>query len=84
MISPGGRTKPAVNADCMLQIDYLVNNIGQSQRADAIATELAVDRAIMDLNVLGTISLTKAVLPRMAEHREGCIVVISSVAGKIG
>jgi dehydrogenase/reductase SDR family protein 7 len=67
-----------------LQIDYLVNNAGRSQRSEAIATELAVDRALFDLNVLSTFSLTKAVLPEMIEHKEGCVVVISSVAGKIG
>lgn len=67
-----------------LQIDYLVNNAGRSQRAEAIATELGVDRALIDLNVLSTLSLTKAVLPEMIECREGCVVVISSVAGKIG
>ena len=67
-----------------LQIDYLVNKGGQSQLAEAITTELAVDKAAMDLNYLGTISLTKAVLPGMAERKEGCIVVINSVAGKYG
>ena len=61
-----------------------MNNAGRSQRAEAVATELAVDRALMDLNVLSTLSLTKAVLPEMIECREGCVVVISSVAGKIG
>lgn len=66
------------------QVDYLVNNAGRSQRAEAIATELAVDKAVMNLNVLSTLSLTKAVLPGMIECREGCVVVISSVAGKIG
>ena len=67
-----------------MQIDFLVNNAGRSQRAEAIRTELAVDRALVDLNVLGTLSLTKAVLPEMAECRSGCVVVISSLTGKIG
>lgn len=66
------------------QIDYLVNNAGRSQRAEAVATELAVDKELMDLNFVSTISLTKAVLPEMIECREGCVVVMSSVAGKIG
>lgn len=66
------------------QIDYLVNNAGRSQRAEAIATDLAVDRACIELNTLSTISLTKAVLPGMVECREGCVVTISSVAGKMG
>ena len=47
-------------------------------------TSLEVDRALLDLNVVGTISLTKAVLPHMIERHEGQIVVVSSVAGKIG
>ena len=47
-------------------------------------TSLQVDRALLDLNVVGPISLTKAVLPHMIEHHEGQIVVVSSVVGKIG
>ena len=47
-------------------------------------TSLEVDRALLDLNVVGTISLTKAVLPHMIERHEGQIVVVSSVIGKIG
>ncbi len=73
-----------VRHPCTIQIDYLVNNAGRSQRGEAIATELDVDRALVDLNVISTISLTKAVLPEMIEFKEGCVVVISSVAGKIG
>ena len=47
-------------------------------------TSLEVDRALLDLNVVGTISLTKAVLPHMIERHEGEIVVVSSIAGKNG
>ena len=47
-------------------------------------TSLEVDRALLDLNVVGTISLTKAVLPHMIERHEGQIVVVSSIAGKTG
>ena len=47
-------------------------------------TSLEVDRALLDLNVVGTISLTKAVLPHMIERHEGQIVVVSSILGKIG
>ena len=67
-----------------IQIDILVNNAGRSQRAEAAATELDVDRAVLELNTIGTISVTKAVLPHMIEQRSGSIVVISSVAGKMG
>jgi len=36
----------------------------------------------MNINVLGTISLTKAVLPHMVRNKTGQIVVISSASGK--
>ena len=45
---------------------------------------MAVDKALLDLNVLGTLSLTKAVLPHFVQRKAGHVVVTSSVAGKIG
>ncbi len=67
------------------QIDILVNNAGRSQRAEAKETRLDVDRAVLELNTLGTISMTKVVLPHMLEQEDGGIItVISSVAGKMG
>ena len=62
----------------------LINNAGRSQRGEAIFTEVEVDEALLELNLLSTISLTKAVLPSMVEHGVGSVVVVSSVAGKIG
>ena len=61
-----------------------MNNAGRSQKALVEKTSLEVDRALLDLNVVGTISLTKAVFPHMIERQEGQIVVVSSIAGKIG
>ena len=61
-----------------------MNNAGRSQIALVEKTSLEVDRALLDLNVVGTISLTKAVLPHMIERHEGQIVVVSSIAGKNG
>jgi short-subunit dehydrogenase len=66
------------------QIDVLINNAGSSQRAVVLDTELRVDRAVLELNTIGTVSLTKCVLPHMAERGQGSIVVISSIAGVIG
>ncbi|XP_050406980.2 dehydrogenase/reductase SDR family member 7 isoform X2 [Patella vulgata] len=66
------------------KIDVLVNNAGRSQRAAWIETDIEVDRQMFELNVLGTLSLTKAVLPKMVEQKSGHIVVISSAAGKLG
>ena len=62
----------------------MVNNGARSQRSLVKKTPLEVDRALLDLNMVGTISLTKAVLPHMIERHEGQIVVVSSVLGKYG
>ena len=61
-----------------------MNNAGRAQRALVEKTSLEVDQGLLDLNVVGVISLTKAVLPHMIERHEGQIVVVSSVIGKIG
>jgi len=66
------------------KIDILVNNAGRSQRSLAETTPIEVDRAVMELNLLGYVALTKAVLPTMIEQKSGCIVALSSVAGKMG
>ena len=65
-------------------VDVLVHSGGVSQRSFAADTDLATDRAIMDLNYFGTIALTKAVLPSMLARRSGHIVPISSVIGYVG
>ncbi|XP_060077883.1 dehydrogenase/reductase SDR family member 7-like [Ylistrum balloti] len=65
-------------------IDVLVNNAGRSQRAEWMKTALQVDRDMLELNVLGVLSLSKLVLPHMAERKSGHIVNVSSVAGKLG
>ena len=64
-------------------IDMLVNNGGRSQRALVEETPVEVDEALLELNVVGTISLTKAVLPHMVAGGGGVMAVTSSVAGKM-
>ena len=65
-------------------INVLINNAGISQRALVKDTQLSVDQRVMDVNFLGTVAVTKAVLPTMLHQRFGQIVAISSVMGKIG
>ncbi len=65
-------------------IDYLVNNGGISQRAYAVDTQLLVDAQIMDVNFMGTVALTKAVLPHMQSRKQGKIVTVTSMVGKYG
>ncbi|XP_062037642.1 dehydrogenase/reductase SDR family member 7 [Lepus europaeus] len=63
------------------KIDILVNNGGRSQRSLCVDTSLDVFKELMDLNYLGTVSLTKCVLPHMIERKQGKIVTVNSVAG---
>ncbi|XP_078090337.1 dehydrogenase/reductase SDR family member 7 isoform X2 [Mustelus asterias] len=65
------------------KIDILVNNAGRSQRSLFLDTHLDVYRAIMQLNFLGTVSLTKCVLPYMIKQEKGQIVTVSSLAGLV-
>ena len=66
------------------KIDILVNNGGISQRALIKETDISVDKRVMDINFLGTIALTKAILPHFIENKSGQFVVTTSIVGKIG
>lgn len=66
------------------QIDILVNNGGRSQRSLCIDTSIEVYQALMELNFLGTVSITKQVLPHMTQQRAGSIVTVSSIVGLAG
>ena len=61
-----------------------MNNGGRGQNILVKNTPLEVDRALLDLNVIGTLSLTKAVLPLMIDRHNGQVVIVSSGLGKFG
>ncbi|HOZ87321.1 MAG TPA: SDR family oxidoreductase [Bacteroidia bacterium] len=66
------------------KIDFLINNGGYSQRAEAMDTPLEIDRELMEVNYFSCVALTKAVLPYMKQRKSGAIIVVSSIAGKFG
>jgi NADP-dependent 3-hydroxy acid dehydrogenase YdfG len=66
------------------RIDMLINNAGLSQRSNCVNTEMSVYRTLFEVDVIGQIALTKAVLPGMLQQGSGHIAVTSSVAGKLG
>lgn len=65
-------------------IDILINNAGQGARAFCKDTSMEVYHKLMNVNLMGAIALTKAVLPVMIEQGYGLIVGTSSVAGRVG
>lgn len=65
-------------------IDILVNNGGISQRALVNETDIDVDKRLMDVNYLGTVALTKAILPYFIANNGGHFVTTTSIVGKIG
>ena len=76
------------NVDIVLnkfgKIDVLINNAGISQRGLTVETNFEVDRRIIEINYFWNIALTKAVLPKMIEQKNGQIVTMSSLVGIFG
>lgn len=64
-------------------IDVLVNNAGIEVHGSVEELPIAAVAQVMNTNYLGTVRCIQAVLPQMRERRSGCIVNISSVAGRI-
>lgn len=64
------------------KLDILINNAGLSQRSLAKDTPFIEELKIIEVDLIATIALTKAVLPQLMQHK-GQVVIISSVMGKI-
>lgn len=62
----------------------LVNNAGWDAAGSFLDTEPALWRKLVDVNLMGPLHVTKAVLTRMQERRAGRIVSIASDAGRVG
>src|SRR6266852_989978 len=64
-------------------IDVLVNNagIGSAGVTEAFTAEQA--KVVFETNVIGLLRVTRAVLPSMRENRDGLIINIGSILGRV-
>ncbi len=64
-------------------IDVLVNNAGIEREGAVEELPLAEFRAAMETNYFGAIRCIQAVAAHMRERRSGCIINVTSIAGRI-
>lgn len=64
-------------------VDVLVNNAGIERRGSVEELDLSEFRAVMETNYFGAIRCMQAVLPGMRTRGAGCIINVTSVAGRI-
>jgi NADP-dependent 3-hydroxy acid dehydrogenase YdfG len=78
--------RPAVDAlaQSLDRCDVLLANAGGAVGADTVAASSAADwQAMYDVNVLGTLNTTQALLPKLIESGAGTVVLMGSTAGII-
>ena len=65
------------------KIDFLINNAGNAHGLSTIQGGSIDDwDTMIDINVKGLLYVSKAILPRMIDQKEGFVVNIGSIAGK--
>eukprot|EP00094_Tigriopus_californicus_P004296 TCALIF_04142-PA protein Name:"Similar to CG7601 Dehydrogenase/reductase SDR family protein 7-like (Drosophila melanogaster)" AED:0.17 eAED:0.17 QI:73/0/0/0.8/0.75/0.4/5/0/373 len=60
-------------------IDILINNAGMSSRSSVIDMSIHTLKAVMDVNFIGTVELTREFLPHFLKRKKGHIVNITSI-----
>ena len=66
------------------RIDILVNNAGIGLFRDWSETSESDFRRVLDVNLLGVMRMTRAILPSMIDQGSGIVVNVASVAGHRG
>ena len=68
-------------ADQLPRVDVLVNNAGGAKGLEPVAdADLENWRWMWETNVLGTLRVTRALLPKLVDSGDGLIVTVTSIA----
>jgi len=68
-------------ADALNRVDMLVNNAGGARGLEPVAeADLDNWRWMWEANVLGTLRVTRALLPKLIDSGDGLIVTVTSIA----
>ena len=65
------------------RVDVLVNNAGMFWRRPLARTSAAEVAAVVNVNLLGAMFATRAVLPAMLERGSGSIISVGSLSGRV-
>lgn len=65
------------------RIDVLVNNAGIASAGVSEAFTLEQAQALFDTNVFGILRITRAVLPSMRQRRDGLVINVGSILGRV-
>src|SRR3954452_23641921 len=82
--APASVESAIATAPARQPIDILMPNAGASESAPFGRSDAALFPRMMDVNFMGVVHATQALLPGMVERRRGRIVAIASTAGLKG